>query len=222
MRLHWNGLLALALAACGKGEHRGGMALPALGSEHQSPVVVRKATLVVFWLPASDTLGSGDGSDMLDDFRYYTSAAAPWFRDQGIPVVTTNVDTIVVEAEGAPRRIIMVSGLDYPFGYVLVDPGYPEEILTGVLTDDDLIDEADGYFGSNDEDDDGETQRVWFRRRGSAAEHLLYLADQGSGRERLLEKSSIGKQPAVLKNGVIGIARDVEHVQSGPLGYQPR
>lgn len=222
MRLHWNGLLALVLAACGRGEHSGGGGLRGLGSEHHSPVVVRKPTLVVFWLPASDTLGSADGADLLDDFRYYTAAAAPWFQDQGIPVVTTNADTIVVEAEGAPRRIIMVSGLDYPFGYVLVDPGYPEEIMTGVLTDDELVDEADGYFGSNNEEDDGETQRVRFRRPGSAAEHLLYLADQGGGGKRLLEKSGIGKQPTVLENGVIGIPGDVEHVESRPLGYQTR
>ena len=159
---------------------------------------------------------------MLDDFRYYTAAAAPWFKDQGIPVVTTNADTIVVEAEGAPRRIIMVSGLDYPFGYVLVDPGYPEEILTGVLTDDELVDEADGYFGSNDDEDDGETQRVRFRHPGSAAQHLLYLADQRGRRKWLLKKSGIGKQPAVLENGVIGIAGDVKHVESRSLGYQTR
>ena len=222
MRLHWNGLLALILAACGRGEHRGSVDLRGLGSEHQSPVVVRKATLVVFWLPASDTLGSADGADMLDDFRYYTAAAAPWFKDQGIPVVTTNADTIVVEAQGAPRRIIMVSGLDYPFGYVLIDPGYAEEILTGVLTDDDLLDEADGYFGSNDNEDDGETQRVRFRHSGSAAQHLLYLADQGGGGKRFLKKCGIGKQPAMLENGVIGIAGDVEHVESRPLGYQTR
>jgi hypothetical protein len=222
MRLHWNGLLALILAACGRGEHREGVGLRGLGSEHHSPVVVRKATLVVFWLPASDTLGSADGADLLDDFRYYTAAAAPWFQDQGIPVVTTNADTIVVEAEGAPRRIIMVSGLDYPFGYVLVDPGYPEEILTGVLTDDELVDEADGYFGSNDDEDDGETQRVRFRRPGSAAQDFLYLADQRGGGKRLLEKRGIGKQPAVLENGVIGIAGDVEHVESRLLGYQTR
>src|SRR4029078_3644959 len=186
MRLHWNGFLAPILAACRGGEHPRSVDLRGLGSEHQSPVVVRKATLVVFWLPASDTLGSADGADMLDDFRYYTAAAAPWFKEQGIPVVTTNADTIVVEAEGAPRRIIMVSGLDYPFGYVLIYPGDSEEILTGVLTDDDLLDEADGYFGSNDNEDDGETQRVRFRHSGSAAQHLLYLADQGGGGKRFL------------------------------------
>ena len=222
MRLHWNGLLALILAACGRAEHRRDVGLRSLGTEHQSPVVVRKATLVVFWLPASDTLGSADGADLLDNFRYYTAAAAPWFQDQGIPVVTTNADTIVVEAQGAPRRVIMVSGLDYPFGYVLVDPGYPEEILTGVLTDDELVDEADGYFGSNDKEDDGETQRVRFRRPESAAQHLLYLADQSGGREWLLKKGGVGEQPAVLENGVIGIARDVKHVQPWPLSYQPR
>ncbi|HEY7027581.1 MAG TPA: hypothetical protein VH438_08255 [Gemmatimonadales bacterium] len=192
MRWHWNGLLALVLAACGKGEHRGGVALRALGSGQQSPVVVRNATLVVFWLPASDTLGSGDGADMLDDFRYYTSAAAPWFRDQGIPVVTTNVDTIVVEAEGAPRRIVMVSGLDYPFGYVLVDPGYPEEILTGVLTDDELVDEADGYFGSRDEDDDGETQRVWFRRPDQRPSTSCTLLTRVAGENGFWRKAVLG------------------------------
>src|SRR5215813_11113840 len=115
MRLHWKGLLVLVLTACGRAEHRRDVGLRSLGTEHQSPVVVRKATLVVFWLPASDTLGSADGADLLDNFRYYTAAAAPWFRDQGIPVVTTNADTIIVEAQGAPRRVIMVSGLDYPF-----------------------------------------------------------------------------------------------------------
>ncbi|HSE68642.1 MAG TPA: hypothetical protein VLB12_16745, partial [Gemmatimonadales bacterium] len=196
MRLHWTGLLAVVLAACGRAEHHRGGGLPELGTEHQSPVVVRKATLVVFWLPASDTLGLADGADLLDDFRYYTAAAAPWFKDQGIPVVTTNTDTIVVEAEGAPRRVIMLSGLDYPFGYVLVDPGYPEEILTGVLTDDELVDEADGYFGSNDDEEDGGTQRVRFRPPESASQYLLYLADQRGRGERLLQKSGIGKQPA--------------------------
>lgn len=222
MRLHWKGLLALVLAACGRAEHRGGAGLRELGREHQSPVVVRKATLVVFWLPASDTLGSGDGGDMLDDFRYYTAAAAPWFKDQGIPVVTTNADTIVVEAQGAPRRVIMVSGLDYPFGYVLVDPGYPEEILTGVMTDDELVDEADGYFGSNDDEEDGDTQRVRFRRPRSAAQHLLHFADQRGRGERLLKKGGIGKQSSVLQNSVVGVPGDVEHIESGSLSDQPR
>jgi hypothetical protein len=222
MRLHWNRLLALALAACGRAEHRRDVGLHDPGTPHQSPVVIRKATLVVFWLPASDTLGSAEGGDLLDDFRYYTAAAAPWFQDQGIPVVTTNADTIVVEAEGAPRRVIMVSGLDYPFGYVLVEPGYPEEILTGVLTDDELVDEADGYFGSNDDEDDGGTQRVRFRRPRSATEYFLYLAHQRGGGERLLKKSGVGKQSAVLQDGVIGITGDVEHVEPWPLGYQPR
>ena len=39
---------------------------------------------------------------------------------------------LVVEIEGGPRRVIMLTGLDYPFGYVLVEPGFPETILTGV------------------------------------------------------------------------------------------
>jgi hypothetical protein len=175
---------------------------------------------VVFWLPASDTLDSGAGADLLDDFRYYTSAARPWFDDQGIPVVTTNADTIVVEAESAPRRLIMLSGLDYPFGYVLVDPGYAEEILTGVMTDDDLIDEADYYFGSDSTDDDGENRALGPRGSGMV-EHFAHFRHQRGRRERFLQERRIGQQVAVLHNRVVRVPRHVQHLEAGALPQEP-
>ena len=39
-------------------------------------------------------------------------------------------------------RVIMLTGLDYPFGYVLVEPGFPETILTGVSTDTELMEQV--------------------------------------------------------------------------------
>jgi hypothetical protein len=53
---------------------------------------------------------------------------------------------VYVTLANKQRRAILLSGLDYPFGYVLVDPGGPERILTGVYSDDDLLDELRAYF----------------------------------------------------------------------------
>ena len=207
-------LIALVLGCRADGRVAAEPGPPPPGSHSTTAPVVREASLVVFWLAASDTLEASDGADLLDDFRYYTRAATPWFEDQGIPVITTNSDTIIVESEGVPRRAIMLTGLDYPFGYVLVDPGYAEEILTGVLTDDDLLDEADGYFGSDDSEDADSIQRA--ERSGSGAEHFADFVDQRSRRERLLQESGVGQKLPVLLDGIFGIARDIQHLDPRP------
>ena len=113
--------------------------------------VITTASVVAFWLPASDTLKRGEGADLLDDFRSYTALVAPLLDQQGIPLIATTADSLVVTLEHGPRRIIRLSGLDYPFGYVLVEPGYPETILTGVSTDDELLDQVTWYFGLDEE-----------------------------------------------------------------------
>ena len=48
-------------------------------------------------------------------------------------------------------RPILLSGLDYPFGYLFIDPGGPERILTGVYANDDLMDELRAYFDISDD-----------------------------------------------------------------------
>lgn len=111
-------------------------------------------TVVAFWLPASDTLRAGAGADLLEDFRSYTALAAPDLEDAGIALVATTADSVIVETGGGLRRIVMLGGLDYPFGYVLVDPGMAETILTGVSTDDELMEQVDWYFGVDEPDAD--------------------------------------------------------------------
>ena len=109
--------------------------------------------MVAFWLPASDTLKAGEGADLLDDFRSYTGLVAPLLDQQGIKLETTTADSLIVDLENGPRRIIRLSGLDFPFGYVLVEPGYPETILTGVSTDDELLEQVSWYFGLDEQSD---------------------------------------------------------------------
>lgn len=116
--------------------------------------MITQPTVVAFWLPASDTLKRGEGADLLDDFRSYTALVAPDLEDAGITLVATTADSVIVQTEGGLRRVVMLSGLDFPFGYVLVDPGMPETILTGVSTDDELMEQVDWYFGVDEPEPD--------------------------------------------------------------------
>jgi hypothetical protein len=120
----------------------------------QEAPVVRGPTVVAFWLRESDTLAGGEGPDLLDNFRAFTAKVSPALEEAEIALVATTADSILVELEGGPRRVISLRGLDYPFGYVLVEPGYPESILTGVSTDAELLDEVTWYFGLDEADPD--------------------------------------------------------------------
>jgi hypothetical protein len=125
--------------------------------------VITEPTVVAFWLKASDTLKAGEGADLLDDFRSYTALVAPDLEDAGIALVATTADSVIVQTEGGHRRVVMLSGLDYPFGYVLVDPGMAETILTGVSTDDELMEQVDWYFGMDEPEPDSAPGQVVLR-----------------------------------------------------------
>lgn len=162
-------LVPLCLA-CRSGPHPAGRAAAAADSTRldQAPVVTGP-TVVAFRLAGADTLEAGDGASLLSDFRDYTALVAQDLADEDIALVATTADSVIVRREdGGPARVIMLSGLDYPFGYVLVEPGYAEVILTGVQTDDELLDQVDSYFGTGDTgtDTDPPVQQV---RRLSAA-----------------------------------------------------
>ena len=110
------------------------------------PRVITTPTVIVFWLGAADTLSTGDASSAYDDLTYYTGQVAAELKQAGITIVPTTADTVFVEGPAHRRRTVVLSGLDYPYGYVLIDPGGPERILTGVYSDDDLLDEIEAYF----------------------------------------------------------------------------
>lgn len=163
-------LIALTAVACRSGPARPERrdSTTATRALEEAPVV-REPTVVAFWLPASDTLRQGEGADLLDDFRAYTGAVSPLLDQQGIKLETTTADSVVVELENGPRRVIRLSGLDYPFGYVLVEPGYPETILTGVSTDDELLEQVSWYFGLDEPADSAEARGT---RRTRYSPHL--------------------------------------------------
>src|SRR5437762_12521744 len=95
------------------------------------PRVVAQPSVVLFWLRAADTMAAEDRADTFDDLKYYTEQIAPALESGGINLLATNADTVYVALPNHTRRAILLSGLDYPYGYLLIDPGGPERILTG-------------------------------------------------------------------------------------------
>ena len=125
-----------------------------------TPRVIGKPTVVVFWLHAGDSLSRDSSQAAARDLDFYTEQVAGTLADNGIALVATNADTVYVEQADHHHRAIVLSGLDYPYGYLLVDPGTPERILTGVYNDEDLMDELHAYFDLPDSDSSQTAPRV--------------------------------------------------------------
>ena len=111
-----------------------------------TPRLVTEPTVIVFWLAAGDTLHPEDAAAAQEDLNYYTEKISPVLAMHGIKLYPTNSDTIFVALPNRQRRTIVLTGLDYPFGYVLVEPGDVERILAGVVEEDELLDEIRTYF----------------------------------------------------------------------------
>lgn len=111
-----------------------------------TPRVITGPTVVVFWLPAADSFSADDQAQALDDLNNTTESVAPTLKRNEIKLLPTNAETIYVALPNHQRRVIVLSGIDYPFGYVLIEPGSAERILAGVYDEDELLDEVEAYF----------------------------------------------------------------------------
>jgi hypothetical protein len=111
-----------------------------------APRVVTEPTVVVFWLAGADTFSADDQAEALDELNNTTESIAPTLTRHNIKLVPTNSDTIYVALPNRQRRMILLTGVDYPFGYVLLEPGTAERILAGTYSDDELRDEVEAYF----------------------------------------------------------------------------
>jgi hypothetical protein len=109
--------------------------------------LVSAASVVAFWLSAADTVPDSDRIAAREAFRRSNERLAKYLSDTDILLAATVSDTVVIQLVGGSRRVVMLSGLDFPYGYLLIEPGYAEEFHTGVPVDEELLDAIDDYFG---------------------------------------------------------------------------
>ena len=115
------------------------------------PRVITERTVVVFWVHAGDTLNADDAASALEDLNYYTEKVSGALKAWGITLVPTNSDTVFLALPNRQLRPILLNGLEYPFGYLLIEPGGVERLLAGVYADDELLDEIKAYFDLPDD-----------------------------------------------------------------------
>lgn len=156
-------LLLLALGACDQAgsDQRAPAADPPVAEAYiprdsvdsvlNTPRLITERTVVVFWIHAGDTLNPEDAASALEDLNYYTEKVSGLLKAHDITLVPTNSDTVYLALPNNRRRPILLTGLDYPFGYLLVEPGGVERVLAGVYADDELLDEIRAYFDLADD-----------------------------------------------------------------------
>jgi len=126
------------------------------GARFRAPAgapVITQASVVAFWLSSADTIPEAARLAAQDAFRRSNAEIADYLSDTDIQLVATVNDTLVIQLAGGLRRVVQLSGLDFPYGYVLVEPGYAEEFHTGLTEDQDLRDALDDYFGLDSDAD---------------------------------------------------------------------
>lgn len=139
-------LVALLLSAC----HGGGGAAPGPLADWPevgaTPGPITEPTAVLFWLPRTDTLSPEERQSAVQGITMAAEVLRSLLGAYGIAVTGESTTTIRIAISGGPERTVMLEGLDYPWGVVFVDPGYPEQILTGPVDAADLEDLAWDYF----------------------------------------------------------------------------
>jgi hypothetical protein len=145
-------LVLLVMAGCGDSRREASEARPgvvlrdSVDSVLNLPRVVHDPAVVVFWLSASDTLHPDDAAAAYDELTLATERIIEPLAAYDIELLPTHADTIYVELANRQRRTIVLSGLEFPFGFVLLEPGSTERVLAGVYGEAELLDEIRVFF----------------------------------------------------------------------------
>lgn len=138
-------------------------------------LTLHEAALVVFWNTSADTLGPIAAADALRELSDRASWASEYLDQYDIPVYATRATALVVRPAQGAGRFVDLGGLDYPFGFVLIEPGYAEEFLTGLQSEDELEDALVDYFDLEPPDSAGT-----LRTRAAAPAPRLTLRAHGA------------------------------------------
>jgi hypothetical protein len=108
--------------------------------------VIHGPTIVAFFHPISQKeLDNGEGdAEAGDDFSYYSSLVRKPLKSAGIRYETIVARSFRVRV-GKKIRVFHTGEIG--IGYYFIAPGKEPHVEEGVMTDDDLVDEARKYFG---------------------------------------------------------------------------
>jgi hypothetical protein len=107
-------------------------------------IVVTQPTIIAFLAP-DPALNEEDANEVLGDFQLYAQQAQALLRQRGIEfhVVDGGEFTVVVG-----KTVTAFKPAKIKVGYYLIAPGRKPRVEYGVMTDIDLVQVADDYFGT--------------------------------------------------------------------------
>ncbi len=132
---------SLLLAACTTGT-----AVAQNHTQTEPTVVIHGQTIIAFYPHFSQKdLDSGEGdAEAMDDFSYYASQVENRLKKAGIEFLSEEAKSFKVR-DGA--TVHSVRGGKISIGYYFIAPGKEPHVEYGVMTDEDILDEARQYFG---------------------------------------------------------------------------
>ena len=116
-------------------------------AEGQTVMVVRGPTVVAFFEPVSDKMMAKDAgtNEALSDFQLYTRQVRGPLQRRGVEFQEMYATAFRVQ-DG--DRVVLFRPGKVKVGYYFVAPGKKPQIKYGVMTDADILQMADEYFGT--------------------------------------------------------------------------
>jgi hypothetical protein len=110
----------------------------------RSVIDIRQATIVAFFSPVTQAeLNDGETNEALADFQYYVGRVRAPLRNAGIELHAVYARSFQIRIGKKVTTFQPVKAV----GYYLAAPGKKPRVEYGVLTDSDLLNIANDYFG---------------------------------------------------------------------------
>jgi hypothetical protein len=109
-------------------------------------VLIHRPTIVAFFLPITEAeANSGEGdAEALSDFNYYLYMVRKRLESAGVEIQEVSERSFQIQ-DGTKTRAFETGKVG--IGYYLIAPGREPHVEYGVMTDEDLLETAQTYFG---------------------------------------------------------------------------
>jgi hypothetical protein len=141
------------------------VAIALRAAEKQPLVVVRGPTVIAFFepVPSGEVGKDADANEALADFQFYARSVRQPLRKAGIEFHELYTHSFRLRVG---KRLTTFRPVKVDVGYYLVAPGKKPRIEYGVMTDSDLLQVANEYFGIQ-----GSEKKHDLRRHEETASH---------------------------------------------------